>query len=309
MAYDIIRPSSREEWLEHRKAGIGSSEVATILGLNPYETPYQLWRRKLGLDEPKEETYAMRRGHYLEASVAATWEGELGRVVDKDSEGDWLIINRERPYLRVSPDRTYTLQDGSKGILECKTTNLRIDPLNVPSQWFTQLQYQLGVAELERGSIAWLMAGYEFGHIDLIFVPDFFERLVEEVDHFVNYHLGEQIAPELRNVSDVVLRYKTHVTGETKEVDERTYEDWCDLKDVREEIAALTERKDQLEDRLKEAFGSAEALIYDGSTLATWKSPSKPTERIDTKALKEAHPELVAKFTTQTLGARRLLIK
>lgn len=309
MAYDIIRPSSREEWLEHRKAGIGSSEVATILGLNPYETPYQLWRRKLGLDEPKEETYAMRRGHYLEASVAATWEGELGRVVDKDSEGDWLIINRERPYLRVSPDRTYTLQDGSKGILECKTTNLRIDPLNVPSQWFTQLQYQLGVAELERGSIAWLMAGYEFGHIDLIFVPDFFERLVEEVDHFVNYHLGEQIAPELRNVSDVVLRYKTHVTGETKEVDERTYEDWCDLKDVREEIAALTERKDQLEDRLKEAFGSAEALVYDGSTLATWKSPSKPTERIDTKALKEAHPELVAKFTTQTLGSRRLLIK
>lgn len=309
MAYDIIRPSSREEWLEHRKAGIGSSEVATILGLNPYETPYQLWRRKLGLDEPKEETYAMRRGHYLEASVAATWEGELGRVVDKDSEGDWLIINRERPYLRVSPDRTYTLQDGSKGILECKTTNLRIDPLNVPSQWFTQLQYQLGVAELERGSIAWLMAGYEFGHIDLIFVPDFFERLVEEVDHFVNYHLGEQIAPELRNVSDVVLRYKTHVTGETKEASERTYEDWCDLKDVREEIAALTERKEQLEDRLKEAFGSAEALVYDGSTLATWKSPSKPTERIDTKALKEAHPELVAKFTTQTLGARRLLIK
>ena len=309
MAYDIIRPSSREEWLEHRKAGIGSSEVATIIGLNPYETPYQLWRRKLGLDEPKEETYAMRRGHYLEASVAATWEGELGRVVDKDSEGDWLIINKERPYLRVSPDRTYTLEDGSKGILECKTTNLRIDPLNVPSQWFTQLQYQLGVAELERGSIAWLMAGYEFGHIDLIFVPDFFERLVEEVDHFVNYHLGEQIAPELRNVSDVVLRYKTHVTGETKEASERTYEDWCDLKDVREEIAALTERKEQLEDRLKEAFGSAEALVYDGSTLATWKSPSKPTERIDTKALKEAHPELVAKFTTQTLGARRLLIK
>ena len=309
MAYDIIRPSSREEWLEHRKAGIGSSEVATIMGLNPYETPYQLWRRKLGLDEPKEETYAMRRGHYLEASVAATWEGELGRVVDKDSEGDWLIINKERPYLRVSPDRTYTLEDGSKGILECKTTNLRIDPLNVPSQWFTQLQYQLGVAELERGSIAWLMAGYEFGYIDLIFVPDFFERLVEEVDHFVNYHLGEQIAPELRNVSDVVLRYKTHVTGETKEASERTYEDWCDLKEVREEIAALTERKEQLEDRLKEAFGSAEALVYDGSTLATWKSPSKPTERIDTKALKEAHPELVAKFTTQTLGARRLLIK
>ena len=31
----IIRPKNREEWLEHRKNGIGSSEVATIVGLNP----------------------------------------------------------------------------------------------------------------------------------------------------------------------------------------------------------------------------------------------------------------------------------
>ena len=59
MSYTIIRPKDRNEWLEHRKSGIGSSEVATILGLNPWETPYQLWRRKVGLDEPKTETFAM----------------------------------------------------------------------------------------------------------------------------------------------------------------------------------------------------------------------------------------------------------
>lgn len=33
MSYTIIRPKDRNEWLEHRKSGIGSSEVATILGL------------------------------------------------------------------------------------------------------------------------------------------------------------------------------------------------------------------------------------------------------------------------------------
>lgn len=50
MANTIIRPKDREEWLQVRKSGIGSSEVATIVGLNPWETPYQLWRRKVGLD-------------------------------------------------------------------------------------------------------------------------------------------------------------------------------------------------------------------------------------------------------------------
>lgn len=53
MSNTVIRPKDRAEWLEYRKDGIGSSEVATILGLNPWETPYQLWRRKKGLDAPQ----------------------------------------------------------------------------------------------------------------------------------------------------------------------------------------------------------------------------------------------------------------
>ena len=63
MSNTVIRPKDRAEWLEYRKDGIGSSEVATILGLNPWETPYQLWRRKKGLDAPKDETFAMKAGH------------------------------------------------------------------------------------------------------------------------------------------------------------------------------------------------------------------------------------------------------
>ena len=73
MSNTVIRPKDRAEWLEYRKDGIGSSEVATILGLNPWETPYQLWRRKKGLDAPKDETFAMKAGHYLEDAVSQFW--------------------------------------------------------------------------------------------------------------------------------------------------------------------------------------------------------------------------------------------
>lgn len=38
----IIKPKDRAELLEYRKYEIRSSEVASIFGLNPYETPYQL---------------------------------------------------------------------------------------------------------------------------------------------------------------------------------------------------------------------------------------------------------------------------
>lgn len=109
MATKIIRPESREEWLKYRESGIGSSEVATIVGLNPWESPYQLWRRKLGLDPAKQENFAMKAGHYLEDAVAQFWHDETGCEIIKRSAIDWLIINTEKPYMRVSPDRTYWL--------------------------------------------------------------------------------------------------------------------------------------------------------------------------------------------------------
>ena len=101
MSNTVIRPKDRAEWLEYRKDGIGSSEVATILGLNPWETPYQLWRRKKGLDAPKDETFAMKAGHYLEDAVSQFWADATGREVIKSSAGDWLFKNNEKGFLQA----------------------------------------------------------------------------------------------------------------------------------------------------------------------------------------------------------------
>ena len=37
---------TEKQWLEERKNGIGGSDAATILGLNPYKTNIQLWEEK-----------------------------------------------------------------------------------------------------------------------------------------------------------------------------------------------------------------------------------------------------------------------
>ena len=34
-------PATRAEWLAQRRTGIGGSDVASILGLSPWRTPYQ----------------------------------------------------------------------------------------------------------------------------------------------------------------------------------------------------------------------------------------------------------------------------
>lgn len=313
MSNTIIRPKDRTEWLKYRESGIGSSEVATIVGLNPWETPYQLWRRKVGLDAPKQENFAMKAGHYLEDAVAQFWHDETGQDIIKSSAGDWLIVNDERPYMRVSPDRTYWLADMphnnvNKGILECKTTQMSIDADDIPKHWFCQVQYQLGVAELEQGSLAWLCSGREFGYKNLALVPDFFAWLVEEVEKFWLDNIQGKQEPTAANVQDILLKYNRHTDGKIVEVNDDIFAAYKDLKAVKDELSAIEEKKAALEEKIKLGFGDAEAISYGGQTLATWKAP-KPSNKFDAKAFTAAHPDLAKEFTFPTQGARRFLLK
>ncbi len=313
MSNTVIRPKDREEWLKHRQSGIGSSEVATIVGLNPWETPYQLWRRKKGLDPAKPENFAMKAGHYLEDAVAQFWHDETGQEIIKRSAGDWLIVDDDRPYMRVSPDRTFWLagqphSNDNKGILECKTTQMSIDADDLPKHWFCQVQYQLGVAALRQGSLAWLCSGREFGYKDLAFVPDFYGWLVEEVDKFWKDYIIGNREPEATDVQDVLLKFNRHTDGKIVEVSEDIFVACQDLKKVKDEMAALDERKAELEGRIKLGFGDAEGISYGGQTIATWKSP-KPSKKFDAKAFERDNPEAVKPYIIETQGARRFLIK
>ena len=58
------------EWHQHRRKHRNASETPIILGVSPWQTPYQLWQIKLGLVE-QEVTPAMLRGTQLEPQARA----------------------------------------------------------------------------------------------------------------------------------------------------------------------------------------------------------------------------------------------
>lgn len=305
--------NNRAEWLTARKEGIGASEVATVIGLNPFETPYQLWRRKIGLDAPKQENFAMKAGHYLEDAVAQFWHDETGNEIIKVSVEDFMFVNEEKSYLRVSPDRTYWLKDmpkndDNKGILECKTTQKSIDEEDIPKHWFVQVQMNLGVAGYKQGSLAWLTQGREFGYKDLMFVPDFYAWLVEEVEKFWIDNIQNKQEPTSANVQDILLKYNTHTDGKIVEVNEEVFKAYNELKQVKEELAEIEERKTELESKIKMGFGDAEAISYGGQTLATWKAP-KESVKFDAEAFQSTHPDMAKDFMFKVNGARRFLLK
>lgn len=255
----------------------------------------------------------MKAGHYLEDAVAQFWADATGQQVIKSSAGDWLIRNDERPFMQVSPDRTYWLagqthNNENKGILECKTTQMSVDGDDLPKHWFCQLIYQLGVSGMQHGSLAWLTAGREFGYKDIDFDRDFYEFLVEEVERFwVDYIKGNQ-EPQPVSVQDVLIKYNRHTAGKTVEVGEDILEAYHQLKGLKDELAELEHRKEELEGTIKMSFGDAEAICFGGQTLATWKAP-KDSEKFDAKEFAKAYPDLAKEFTKTVQGARRFLLK
>ena len=63
MATKLIKPKTHEDWLLHRASGIGSSEVGTILGVNPFDQP--------GVEDYKRNMFALLGKPGYEAQTEA----------------------------------------------------------------------------------------------------------------------------------------------------------------------------------------------------------------------------------------------
>lgn len=307
----IVRGATREEWLRARREGIGSSEAGAVLGVSHFATPWEVWDAKVN-GTAVAENAAMRMGHKLEGVVAELFEERTGLEVDPRSAGDWLAVDEARPWLRVSPDREYWLADGcghrtGRGILECKTTQMPIDPDDLPKAWYCQLQYQLGVMGYKEGHLAWLTRGRDFDCARVTFDADFYGYLTAQLTAFWKGNVLERRQPDVRTVADARAKWPVAEPGKTK----------CaapaDVEAVREyarksaEMRRLQGELDALKARVIDAVGDAEALtLADERTLATYRQQT--AERVDVKRLRELHPDVAAECVT-TSTARVLRVK
>lgn len=191
---------------------------------------------------------------------------------------------------------------------------MEVDADSLPQHWFCQLQYQLGVAELEQGTIAWLTMGREFGYRDMMFDKEFYDYMIEEVDRFWTDNIIGNQEPLLASVEDILLKNPRHILGKSVEADEQLIGLCAELKTIKEELGGLETRKKDIENTIKMAIGDAEALVAPGGSkakptiLATWKA-AKDSTKFNEKKFAEDKPELYASYVQPVSGTRRFLLK
>lgn len=320
MATYTVTSKSHDEWLRSREGGIGSSEVATILGVNPYDTPYQLWLRKTGRVKVEEkENFLMKAGHYLEDAISHFCADEVGLDIVKSSAAEFVVIDKDKPFLRVSPDR-YAYPKGvkhtadNKVIIECKSTQKPVDPDNLSKYWFCQVSYQLHVTKIPMAYIAWLIQGRDFGCKPIYHDPDFCQFIAEEVERFwVDCVVGGK-EPALSNIQDVIIKFPRHEEGKTVYAPDDLVDLWGELKDTNAEIKRLEARKDEIEEAMKATMLDAERLAIRADNdnpervIATWKA-GKDSRKFDVDKFKAEHPEMYSEYLKDTPGSRRFSLK
>lgn len=176
----------RELWLAMKSNTIGSSEVATVVGMNPYESPLKLWGRKTGKIPPIETTPAMEIGTHMEPIIGKLFGKKMRLVMER---ANIMACHPIHEWATASPDFWAKLADGPK-IVETKFTtprNRHIWDYGTPDYYMLQLNWQLGVCGINHGYVCGLIGGdaEELVHENLAFSEELFDYCLERAGAFI----------------------------------------------------------------------------------------------------------------------------
>ena len=308
---------SRDEWLTVRKGGIGSSDAGAAVGLNPYQSPLELWLVKTGRDgglpkiDPNDETSPMYWGALLEPIVAAHYTKRSGNRVRRinavlqhpDRDKAWMLANIDREIVGASDVQ----------ILECKTAGefgARLWRDGVPDYVVCQVQHQLAVTGKAAADVCVLICGQEIRIYRIERDDVLINRLIELERQFWRYVEMDVPPPaDGSDSADVALRcLYPHDAGHTLDLtqDRDLSATFADLVSVREEIAHREQVEAQLMQKIQQRMAGASRAVFETGAVS-WKR-SKDSLGVDMEKLLQAQPDLLQRYPLTKPGSRRFLI-
>jgi putative phage-type endonuclease len=306
------RTLDRTQWLEVRQGGIGSSDAATAVGLNPYKSPLELWMEKTGRVAPEAESPGMDDPRYwgtlLEPFVADSYQQKTGRKVRRINAVlqhptfNFMLANIDREVIGC-PDVQ---------ILECKTAGefgSRLWRDGVPEYVQLQVQHQLAVTNKQAADVAVLLCGQELEIHRIERDDDLIARLILLETNFWE-SVEQDIEPPADGSESSARALRQMDLGNDTSLDFSQDEALCGvftaLSTLKSELEAKELQAEQLKQSIQQAMGDASRAVFrDGEV--TYKR-SKDGARLDTKRLTADFPAITAQCTVLRPGSRRFVL-
>ena len=148
--------NTREEWLANRVKGIGGSEIAAVIGQNPWMSNVELWEYKTGrrtrpnVSNEESVRYGVRAEHLIRELYELDHEGYSVNYSEFNSWNNDLY-----PWALASLDGWITDDSGRLGVLEIKTSTIQNADgwkkwdNQIPPNYFCQTLLYMAVIEAD----------------------------------------------------------------------------------------------------------------------------------------------------------------
>ena len=273
---------NQDEWLLAREKGIGGSEIAAVMGKNPWNSARQIWFSKTGQfneNANKPQSESARWGNVLESTIAEEWAKRENRqyinipVILRSDEFSYMFANIDG--FTLSEDRLQV-----EGILEIKTTSVyRKDVWEVgpiPEYYICQANWYCMITGLPMYDIVCLVGGQSLYSYTLPTDRELVAEMKAAADHFWNINVLQMVEPEAQAADIDLLK---EVTSEEEKAvilqddeSERLAEAYVG---IREKIKQLTEVKEAIYAQLYSAIGGATSAVTQTHTLQVVKNSKR----------------------------------
>lgn len=280
-----------EKWLDARALGIGGSDAAVIMGMNPYKSPYQLWLEKTGQAEAPDLSHvqAVYWGSKNEANIADWFQETTGKKVRKLG----TLRSRPHPFMLANVDRAVM---GEEAGLEIKTAGVsqakKWKGDEIPDAYYCQCLHYLAVTGADRWYIAVLIGGNEALYKTVERNEDDIKALIEAEAGFWKLVETKTPPPVDGSLSCSQALAARYADSRDEEI---TLPEEADalIARISGDTEIMNKLKEQIslnQNRLKEMLGDAEAGRI-GSFKVTWKI-TNGRETCPLSKLKKADPDM-----------------
>lgn len=290
-----VLDDDRASWLAARKQGIGGSDVAAIMGLDPWRGPFDVYVDKITDDTDESASPVMRLGQLLEDGIAQAYAETTGSTISKPTH---LLAHDDHDWMLGTPDR-WTDNRGD-GVLEVKLSHRSEEwEQGVPERYQLQAMHYVAVTGLPYCDVAALLHGRDLRVYEVERDDAMIDGLVAIEREFWQRVLDRD-PPTPDRLSAASLR-KLYANTDPTPIE---LPDW--LGDTIEEL-----RQARLDEKSAKARGETAANIIsaalcehevgtiDGIEVVTWK----PHDRhdINRDAIEWDYPGLLDQYRTTTV--------
>jgi len=286
--------ASRGDWLAARRRGIGSSDIAKLAGLSKWGGPLSVYYDKTdlaGQDVPPSE--AAEIGLALEPTLAKLAAGRLKRKLARvglvsPPAVPWMLASLDR--VTVIGNRPATSWANFDGIVELKTalgwSALDWDDTDggrVPDAYYTQVQWQLRVTGLPTAHLV-ALAGPSIRIYTVEPDLEYQLNLEQLATRFWHDNVLAGVPPAADDLEATTSLLRDRWTPDESSIVIAPAGDWFSIRDdysqAREALTEAEALKRGAQNRARQLLGVAEALVFDGMVVATWKADKNGTRAL-----------------------------